>query len=582
MGEQKIRILEDSLIDKIAAGEVVENPSSVVKELIENSIDANSDSIEIEIREGGKSLIKIKDNGDGMNKIDAELCIKRHATSKIKNENDLFAIKTLGFRGEALASISAVSKFKIITRGKKEISGTEVKIERDKIISNDIGTELGTTIVIEDLFYNVPARKKFLRNIEAELSSISDIIIRYALAYPNISFKLINNDKIILNSVKTNDSINTIQSIYGTEIAKNMIFLDYSDDIIKIKGFIGKPSIARKDKQRQTIFLNGRYIKSKEISNAIKEGYYSMLFLDREPISILDIKINEKKVDVNVHPRKEIVKIDNIKELEFKITEIIRDKLKQTNLILESDLNTSNSKPQNKYTFEKDKQTNLSFENDTLTKINENQENYTQKNSSYDNIKIETRNIGEFKIFGQVNKTYILAENAEGLLIIDQHAAQERINYEKLIKQLKENAISKQSLVKPIILEMSLSEFNIIKQYLEQLKKTGYDIEEYGQNSVIVRSIPFIFERVSKAHIEELVEQLKEVNRNKIEQEIEDRIIRFSCRMSIKGGEEITSKEIEQLIKDLDKCEMPWTCPHGRPTVIKLSISDIEKKFKRK
>jgi DNA mismatch repair protein MutL len=580
MGEKHtINILEDSLIDKIAAGEVVENPSSVVKELVENSIDANANSIEIEINDGGKSLIKIKDNGNGMNKTDAQLCIKRHATSKINNDKDLFAIRTLGFRGEALASISAVSKFTIITKQKNNISGTEIKIDKSNIQVNEVGTDFGTIIKIKDLFYNVPARKKFLKSNEFEINKIIDIIIRYALAYPNISFKLNSNNKIILNSLKTKDSINTIQSIYGNEFAKNMIYLEYNNEIIKIKGFIGKPCIARNDKIRQTIFINGRYVKSKEISDAVKDGYHSLLFLDREPVFILDLKVDEKKVDVNVHPRKEIVKIDNIKEIQEIITSCIKDKLRNTNLIVESDLNSSNAKAQHKYSIEKEKQTNLIFKDEIEDKIFE-------TGKIYDNItpkiNINTMNIGEFKIFGQINKTYILAENAEGLLIIDQHAAEERINYEKLLEQMKENAIKKQALVKPIIIEMSASEFTMINQFVEQLNKAGYEIEEYGQNNIIVRTIPFIFERASKILIEELIEELKEISCKKIEQEIEERIIRFSCRMSIKGGEEMNMKQIEDLIKKLDKCEIPWTCPHGRPTIIKLSISDIEKKFKRR
>lgn len=596
--ENKIKILENSLIDKIAAGEVVENPSSVVKELLENSIDAKADKISIEIKEGGKSLIKISDNGIGMNKEDAKLSIIRHSTSKIQNTDDLFKINTLGFRGEALASICAVSKFEMLTRQKDDIVGTQIITEKENIIINEIGTEIGTSIKVKELFFNVPARKKFLKNIETETRIITDIVTRYSLAYPNISFSLKCDNRDIINTTKTNNWLNTIQSVYGTSISKEMISIEYSDDIISINGFIGKPSIARNDKLRQTIFLNGRYIKSKEISEAIKKGYNSTIFLEKEPIFILNIKIDESKVDVNIHPRKEIVKITEIENISNKISDIIFENLKKNDLFPDSDLKTWKTQSKQVYSIEKDTQSTLNFKQNNILSSdvdireagtiynNEIKENNFNKISSMlkesiSSQEIVSSHLGKFKIIGQVNKTYILAENENGLMIIDQHAAEERANYEKLMKELKHGAVSSQELLQAIMLELSPEEMQIISFNKEKINKCGYDIDEYGNNSIIIRSVPFIFERPSKLLIEELIEELKSENTKKQNTEIEERIIRFSCRSSIKAGKEMTFHSMEKLLYNLDKCDLPFTCPHGRPTIIKLSFGDIEKKFKR-
>jgi DNA mismatch repair protein MutL len=285
----KIHLLDDKLIDKIAAGEVVENPSSVVKELIENSIDAGASSVEVEVREGGKSLIKVKDNGEGMSRQDAILSVRRHTTSKISSDEDLFAIQSLGFRGEALASICAVSEFSLLTKRRNDIKGSEIRIKKNDITSNDTGAEPGTVIKVENLFYNVPARKKFLKDMSTELSGIIDTVSRFCLAYNNISFKLISDGKTVLHTQKSKDELGSIFAIYGNETAKNMLRLNFEDEIIKINGFIGKPAIARNDRSRQTIYINGRFVKSKEIAGAIKDGYQSLLFLDKEPAYVVKL-----------------------------------------------------------------------------------------------------------------------------------------------------------------------------------------------------------------------------------------------------------------------------------------------------
>lgn len=580
MGENnsKISVLDDGLINKIAAGEVVEEPSSVVKELIENSIDANADEISIEVTEGGKSRIYVKDNGDGMSKEDAEMCVKRHATSKIKSEDDLFAIKTLGFRGEALASICAVSRFMLVTKRNIDLSGTCITIEGNNLNVKDIGCEKGTSVDVRELFYNVPARKKFMKTIEAELGNIIDVVTRYALAYPKKSFILTSNEKAILSTAKSGRWLNTIQAVYGSDTAKNVLEIAYENELVCVNGYIGKPSIARNDKTRQTLFVNGRYVRSKEISNAVKDAYHSLLFLEREPMYVLSIWLDESKVDVNVHPRKEIVKISNSSDVCEKVRNAISEVLKKSNLFADAELRgedtSRDAKPLNAYAFSKETQTSLAFNDIAEDKI-------TPTGSVYDNIKsavIENMHIGPFKIMGQINKEYIIAENAEGLLIIDQHAAEERVNYEKMLKELRENAIRKQQLIQPIVVETSAAEFEKIISSREMLERCGFEIDEYGKNNIIVRTMPFVFERPSKTVIFDLINELKEG----IDSEIEERIIRFSCRKSIKAGEEMTAKQVENLINELDKCDLPFTCPHGRPTVIKISLSEIEKKFKRR
>ncbi|MFT4304174.1 MAG: DNA mismatch repair endonuclease MutL [Candidatus Woesearchaeota archaeon] len=574
MGDN-IRLLDKSLIEKIAAGEVVENPSSVIKELIENSIDSNAKIIEIEVREGGKSYIKVKDNGDGMNENDAKLSIQRHATSKITSEDDLFNIATLGFRGEALASISAVSKFSLVTKKQEDVSGIFLSIEDHNIISKEIGTDKGTIVTVKDLFYNVPARKKFLGNMQTELNMISDVITKYALAYYNISFKLISDGKIMINTNATNEWKNTIQSLYGN--ADDFLEINKVSDLIEIKGYLGKPSIARNNKTRQTLFINGRYVKNKEISEAIKKGYHSMLFLDNQPVYILKLKVKEKTIDVNVHPKKEIVKIDNIELICQEITNIISEFFKNTNLTLDADLSTGNAKAMHTYNLSNDKQSTLSVPDNQGDKFSKSNFTNIESPSEY---KIEAQHIGPIKIIGQIAKTYIIAESARGILIVDQHAAEERVNYENLMKQLNESAIKKQTLLKPIIIELSPLEHGLVTQWIISLNKCGFEIEEYGDSSIIIRTMPFIFERPSKTLIFDLIEDLKH-DSSKIQKEIEDRIIRFSCRMSIKAGDELSNKEMENLLIELDKCELPFTCPHGRPTIIQFSIADLEKKFKR-
>ena len=570
-----IRILSDALIDKIAAGEVVESPASVVKELLENSIDAKATSITITVADGGKTLIKVQDNGVGMTEEDALLSVKRHATSKVQTENDLFAITSLGFRGEALASICAVSRFTLKTRKQDAVQGTCITVNTSGVHSEACGCEKGTTIDIQELFYNVPARKKFLKGTDTEYTRIVDIVTRYALAYPQIQFVLIHNEKRIISTSGSGDGLQTMHAIYGQ--AHHMLPVSYTDEIVSITGFIAKPEASRGDRNRQTLFVNGRFIKSRELSEAIKQGYHSLLFLEREPVYVLHIHIDERKVDVNVHPRKEIVKISMMPYVCEHVTYAVKEVLKDATLIVNADASGgSTAKARQQYRIEPGQQMTLAEE--TVSQDNIYSTSSQQKHTA---SAIETPRIGPVRILGQLNRMYIVAESAEGLMLIDQHAAEERINYELLMKQLHENAVRTQKLLKPLQLDVSPSEMQRIIQLKEQLSHCGYEIEEYGKNTLLIRTVPFIFERASKALLEELVETLQSGSEAQVLREAEERIIRFSCRKSIKAGDVLHVAQMEQLVRKLEACELPFTCPHGRPTIISLGLKDIEKKFKR-
>tara|TARA_Y100000310_G_scaffold127564_1_gene126702 strand:- start:1129 stop:2841 length:1713 start_codon:yes stop_codon:yes gene_type:complete len=565
-----INILDDALINKIAAGEVVERPASVVKELIENSIDADANEIVIDIKDGGKSLIKIADNGNGMDKDDAKLCIERHATSKLSNINELSSISTLGFRGEALSSIASVSDFSLITKTEQAMEGTNIRVEEGKTKINDIGCSKGTVVEVKNLFSNIPARKKFLKSIQVEFNYIADIVTRYALINKDIFFKLVHNDKIVFSSQKTDSLFNNIVSIYGKEIASNLVKVFYESDYLKVYGYIGKPSLTRNDKQMQSFYVNKRYVKSKIISSALYDAFHTLLFINRHPTAVLNIEINPEIVDVNVHPSKRIIKIFDEDRFYNDVFNAVRQSLYTNNLIPEAKLDDTNYKDNRKYPLQTDKQSVLAVEDSPVKR--------TIKDKPIDNA---SERIGPFLLIGQINKTYILAENNKGLLIIDQHAAQERISYEKFMKQYEKEGIKTQKLVKPKVINLSAAESGVMEDNISFLSKLGFNIEAYGNNSFILRTTPSIFGRVDTVLITDILTELTGISSKNIDKVKEERIIRFACRKSIKAGEEMTMPLMEKLIEELDKTEQPFTCPHGRPTTISISLPELERKFKR-
>jgi DNA mismatch repair protein MutL len=589
-----IKILNNSLINKIAAGEVIERPANVVKELLENSLDADATEIKIEIRNAGLTKIKVSDNGIGMNKDDLMLSCKRHATSKIKDEKDLNAINSLGFRGEALASIAEVSHLTIKTKEEKEDVGHILEIEGGiKLNSQKIGCSNGTIIEINNLFYNVPARKKFLKSPEVELAHIIDIVTRYALQKKEVSITLLNNKKEILNSAVTKNQLNNIIYIYGTENSKSLIEVDYKTPKLKIQGYISKPSLTRANKNEQSLYVNGRYVKSRIINEAIYSGYKTLLFTNRHPIYILNITIDPSEIDVNIHPNKLDIRIQNEKEVCETIFSGIKEALETQILIPTTTLETeTKQKPTKTYTLTKDKQSNLFSE----------QQNQSTKPLTIQDTSIEqeypasppltktdnsvTHTVRpslflDFVILGQINKTFIIAETQNGLALIDQHAAQERVNYEKFLKELKGNALKKQHLLQPKIIELNPREHQIAITNKDFIEKLGFEIDDFGSNSIKLSSIPQIFGKLKTTLFIDIVNELAKINTSIINTEIEEKIIKYACRASIKAGDELTRTEMKQLLEQLEQTNNPYSCPHGRPTVIQLTNADLEKKFKR-
>lgn len=572
-----IKILENSLINKIAAGEVIERPASVVKELIENSIDAFASEIKIEIDNAGLRKIKITDNGCGMNPEDLLLSYKRHATSKISNDEDLFNIMSLGFRGEALASIAEISNLKITTKTKGSVFGTFAEIEGGEMKkSNSCGCPDGTIVEVSDLLFNVPARKKYLKSYDIEFGYILKVVTRYALIKKNVSFKLIKDGKEILNSRKTENLLDNISYIYGTDISKDLIEVDFSQNGISIYGFISKPSLTRSDKSDQSLYVNSRYVRNSIISNSIYEAYKTLLFIHRHPVFVLNINISPHEIDVNVHPAKEIIRLKEEELVSNFVYSAISNAFKKHSLIPDTNVfEESISKPLKEYSFKTDIQSNLEF---SIS----NKNNFIKEgNEEYSNIK-KHDNFGPFVVLGQINQSFIIANSPQGLSVIDQHAAEERVNYEKFMKEKKNNAIKTQKFLTPKIIELHPFQHIIAMNNYDFIRTLGYEFEDFGENSVKLSAVPEIFGRMKSILFIDIINELEKNKGEIINSQIEERIIRFACRASIKAGDEMTLFEMRELLRKLEECENPYTCPHGRPTIINFSIGDLEKRFKRK
>jgi DNA mismatch repair protein MutL len=601
----KIKLLDDDLINKIAAGEVIERPASVVKELIENSLDAGATIINVEIKDSGKRLIKISDNGEGMDENDTKNSVLRHATSKINSTDDLFSIQTLGFRGEALASIAAVSKLGITTKRKDKLEGFNLVLEGGKIISSGpIGTNQGTTIEVQDLFFNTPPRKKFLKGDAVELRHIIDVVLRYSLFNKRISFKLSHDGHVLLNSPAVEDFRSNIASIYGINLAKNLLEVKYEDEFVKINGYLAKPNEARNDKNQQSTFVNGRWVKSEEIRKAVYEGYHSLLFVGKHPIFILNLELNSEKIDVNVHPAKTEIKIEQKNEVKKAVIEAIKGTLERNNLIPVMDIDyeeqltfgtakkelPKKESSEAKYLFEPSKQTIIKQEKENKdTTINNFEESYvTPEEEIFVSEHKESKEIEgnvklpAMKILGQIHKTFFIAETSGGMLLIDQHVVQERVLYEQFMQQLMNKHVRVQTLLKGEVLEFSPSEKVLLIDNLERLNNLGFQLEEFGGNTFVLKTIPTLFGRLQpKELLYEVLSKLKE-GKNKLEEIQEEIITRMSCRASVKAGDVMTIPQIEKLLKELSETQLPYTCPHGRAVLIKINVDELEKKFKRK
>lgn len=586
----KIKVMNDVLANKIAAGEVVEKTMNVVKELVENSIDAKSSEISIRLVDSGVKEIEVRDNGIGMDPEDAKMAFLRHATSKLTTLDDLFYIESLGFRGEALPSIASVSNVKLKTSNGEV--GTLVTInggENMQVERSDL--QDGTTIVVSDLFYNTPVRLKYLKNLYTELSNIVDYVNKMALSYPNIKFTLSNNDKILLSTDGSGDLLKVIYEIYGVDVAKKMEEVSGENDDYYISGYISYPEVTKSNRSSITTLVNGRIIRNNDLNKMIVDAYHTYIPKDKFPIVVLNIDVDPILIDINIHPTKMDIKFSKMESLKELVRKIISDKLKEMILIPNISVRDSSNIREVSQQIKNAKE----FTDEGIYK-----QNYEEVTLDFSSLKVEDEK-GEYeKVVGDIKtddkpvyrisemiprgivySTYVIAENEDGMYIIDQHAAAERINYEKVLNSLKNKQIIIDLLI-PIKLELTTREILIIKQHFSLLNEYGFRVEEFGSNTIIFRSFPsWIPEDICEECIKKVVDIIIEKESFDFDQFVWRMAATMACRMSIKANDYISYDDQVYLLNELRKCENPFTCPHGRPTIITYTKYDLEKLFKR-
>lgn len=631
MVRNKIAVLEKSTIDKIAAGEVVERPSSVVKELVENAIDAGASAITVEIKDGGKSYIRITDNGCGIPEDELSVAFMRHSTSKLRDASELADIHTLGFRGEALSSISAVSRVEMITKPADTLMGVRYVIEGSKEVSLDkIGAPDGTTIMVYQLFFNTPARKKFLKTDTTEASYISELMERLALSHPDISFCFISNKKEKIHTSGNGNLMDTIYQIYGRLIASNLLAVEKETDLLKVSGFIGNSNVARGNRSLENFYINGRYIKSPLLSKSVEEGYVGYLMQHQYPFCVLMITTKEASVDVNVHPTKQEVRFDDEMAIADIFKSLIFERLHQREDIAEVTLDENVQAASLRKTTENDatdpgsesmtcepeskkEETIIEvapepFEKSRLEKMRQKitaqihadtpyerkyQEYYQEKEKEQDQSREEkvtyeqTSFLSEqarakHRIIGQVFDTYWLIEHDNKLYIIDQHAAHEKVLFERMMKQLQDKEMTTQYVSPPIIVSLTRAEQDILKRYEEVFSELGYVISSFGGNEFAIEGVPGnLFSFDVKEFFMELLASCGELKGNDGHDMIVEKVASMSCKAAVKGNNRLSYPEIEELLDELLSLENPYHCPHGRPTIIAMTKYELEKKFKR-
>ena len=662
---QHIQVLDQVTIDKIAAGEVIERPASIVKELVENAIDAGATHVTIEIEEGGISLIRITDDGSGIMKEDIRNAFLRHSTSKIRNVEDLLHITSLGFRGEALSSIAAVTKVEVITKTKEAILGTRYVIEGGQELSlEEAGSSDGTTFIIRQLFYNVPARRKFLKTAMTEAGHVQDLLIRLALSHPEVAFRFLNNNQEKLRTSGSGKLKDVIYNIYGRDVASNLLELDYWQGGIHITGYLGKPLITRGNRNFETIFVNGRYVKSTMISRAVEDAYKDFMMQHKFPFVVLHFQVDTETVDVNVHPTKMELRFQNQQEVYKTVFEAIHRQLLEPELIpqvevpepltspvqekkktpspdlklvrrvmpsdskeaaasitttpIDSAAPTASEQvkeePHNEDYFirkmrervmsyhnrnssaevkdqkkifrpeEQKKRIQTSVHEATTYKVNETP--VIQKPKQLDLfeeklLKRETR--AEYRLIGQIFDTYWLVQFQDNLYIIDQHAAHERVLYERTLKEMKNREFTSQYLSPPIILTLSMQEAELLKTHKERFERIGFEIEPFGGEEYAIRAVPAnLFSIAKKELFMEMLDNLADgLSTNMTPDIIDEKVASMSCKAAVKGNNRLSAQEVDALIGELLELENPYHCPHGRPTIIAMSKKELEKKFKR-
>jgi DNA mismatch repair protein MutL len=616
--------LDEKLSNKIAAGEVVERPASVVKELVENAMDANSSKIRVDVSEGGLSSIRVLDNGEGILPEDRETAFFRHATSKIKTDRDLFRIGTLGFRGEALPSIASVAEVTLKTCA-GESEGEKITVRGGQITERITAPpRQGTEIVVRDLFYNTPARLKYMRTVYTELGHISDVVNRMALARPDIAFELWSGDRKMLKTAGHNDLLRVLNEVYGRAVVKEMKYVKASSEDFQVTGYIAAPSEARSNRSYMTTILNGRYIKNPALTKAVQTGYATLLPVGRFPIVCLHITMNPLLVDVNVHPSKMEVRLSKERTLQELVSEAVKEVWENTRLIPEmSSPEKSTPKPeqmslnfqeQNSASVKKQAEGNQTykvpknkesiFSPDVSKAVSKSKENEgtgdftrSQTDSIHSTIRepeiesvseevhspaVESAEIPALYPIGQLHGTYILAQNESGFYMIDQHAAQERINYEYYADKLKQPSNQLQELLVPLTLEVTASETGMLDENKEALEKVGLFLEPFGTNTFLIRAYPEWFPPgEEKETIQEMIEHIQKAGKVDIGLIRDEAAAMMSCKGAIKANHYLRQEDMEALLVEWRKCRNPYTCPHGRPVMVQYTIYEIEKMFKR-
>lgn len=613
-----IAILNQETIDKIAAGEVVERPCSVVKELVENAIDAGSTAITVEIKEGGISFIRITDNGCGIERDQVAVAFYRHSTSKIRSAEDLLTVKSLGFRGEALSSISAVARVELITKTYDELTGTRYVIEGSKELSNEeIGAPDGTTFIVKDLFYNVPARRKFLKTAQTEGSYISDMVEKLALSHPDISFKFINNNQTKLHTSGNGNRKDIIYHIFGREISSSLLAVKHECEYFKVEGFIGKPVITRGNRNYENYFINGRYVKSNILSRAIEEAYKSFLMQHQYPFTVLYFTFFSE-LDVNVHPTKMELRFDNNNEIYVELCDTIYAILSRKEMIPEVPVDSTPAPK--KIVHEYKEPIPEPFEKRRINEVRaaESRSVYGQSVTSavkdysaiepavktpktstayepaqavtgtqqtlgdYDKVFLTESSKKQFSIIGQLFKTYWLIEFEDKLYIIDQHAAHEKVLYEKTMARLANKDFTSQRISPPIVMTLDARESEMLEKYRPQIEQFGYEVEHFGGKEYMISAIPDnLFNIDMKDLFIEMLDDFSNATGRQTPDIITEKVASMSCKAAVKGNDKLTLPEINKLIDELLSLDNPYNCPHGRPTIISMSKYEIEKKFKR-
>ncbi|HBG44710.1 MAG TPA: DNA mismatch repair endonuclease MutL [Firmicutes bacterium] len=604
-----IRLLSEATINKIAAGEIIERPASVVKELLENSLDAGATRIEVEIRAGGRQLIRVTDNGAGMDRDDAVMALERHSTSKIRESEDLESLKTLGFRGEALASIAAVSIFKLVTVPKSGSIGTALEAKAGVIKSvQEAGAAVGTTITIRDLFFNVPARLKYMKSIPTEASYIADLIGRLAMSRPDVSFRLLHGDFEVLFTHGTGNMAEVLSAVLGKDIAKDLLEIGYEAENLRISGFIGKPEHARSNRHSQHFFVSGRTVRSPLIGAALEKAYKTLLPIARFPLAVIFMELPGTEVDVNVHPTKAEVKFSREDAIFSAVYRAVSNALRLNELIpswkMKDDLpgtsgmpGTSGTLPQPQLQFaHSDSKSSAGYiaatsaseanaaDNAAAVIVDPGPEVVdawrSEAGVAGDNRPSEKTEVHCLE--GQLDRTYLFATDGDGLILIDQHAAHERVIFDRLMQTLRPD--NSQLLVIPETMELNYRQYKMASEKIPVFKSLGYDLEPFGGKTIVIRAVPVI-RGISdhKPLLLDLIEQLLATERFNNPKEIQEAfLITMSCRAAVKAGDRLANLEKEQLLSDLWKTRNPYTCPHGRPTMIRLSRDELDRRFRRK